>query len=81
MAPDSGVSARRSECTPFVKASGWVLLYYDGALDERQATVITSRFGILSGKKIVRGRENECEQFHRTQQATRGIIFPKSAPF
>ncbi|MBK5292283.1 MAG: DNA-binding protein [Acidobacteriia bacterium] len=42
----------------------WVVLYYDGGLDERQATVITSQHCILSGKRIVRGRESECEQFY-----------------
>ena len=43
----------------------WVVLYYDGGLDERQNTVITSQRGSLSGKRIVRGRENECERFYR----------------
>lgn len=57
----------------------WVVLYYDGGLDERQATVITSQFGSLSGKRIVRGRENECEQFHQTHTAAPGIIPQKSA--
>lgn len=47
----------------------WVVLYYDGGLDERQATVITSQWGGLSGKRIVRGRENECEQLYRTHVA------------
>lgn len=39
----------------------WVILYYDGGLAERQATVITSQRGDLLGKRIVRGREAECE--------------------
>jgi hypothetical protein len=43
----------------------WVILYYDRGRDERQATVITSQRGILSGKRIVRGRENECEAAYR----------------
>ena len=42
----------------------WVVLYYDGGLDERQATVITSHRGSLAGKRIVRGRENECERYY-----------------
>ncbi len=42
----------------------WVVLYYDGGLDERQSTVVTSQGGRLGGKRIVRGRENECEQFY-----------------
>lgn len=51
----------------------WVVLYYDGGSDERQATVITSQRGSLTGKRIVRGRENECEQFYQTRQAAPGI--------
>jgi len=43
----------------------WVILYYDGGLDERQVTVITSQRGRLTGKRIVRGRETECEQFYQ----------------
>jgi DNA polymerase (family X) len=58
----------------------WVVLYYDGGLDERQATVITSQFGSLSGKRIVRGRENECEQYYQVCPDRPGAIcFPKPA--
>jgi len=46
----------------FGRIRDWVVLYYDGGLDERQVTVITSQRGSLSGKRIVRGRERECEQ-------------------
>ena len=42
----------------------WVVLYYDGGLDERQCTVITSQWGKLAGKRIVRGRENDCAEFY-----------------
>ncbi len=42
----------------------WVVLYCDGGPDEHQATVITSQRGPLNGKRIVRGRESECEQFY-----------------
>jgi hypothetical protein len=38
----------------------WVVLYYDGAEGERQCTVITSEFGPLRGRRIVRGRESEA---------------------
>lgn len=44
------------------KTGDWVILYYDGAGGERQSTVITSQFGPLKGKRIVRGREEECAQ-------------------
>lgn len=49
----------------FGKTRDWVVLYYDGGLDERQATVITSQRGSLTGKRIVRGRETECELCYR----------------
>jgi DNA polymerase (family X) len=41
------------------KTRDWVVLYYDGGRGEQQATVITSERGPLTGKRIVRGRENE----------------------
>ena len=40
--------------------SDWVVIYYDGAGGERQCTVITSHYGPLQGRRIVRGRELEC---------------------
>ena len=40
--------------------SDWVVIYYDGAGGERQCTVITSHYGPLQGRRIVRGREREC---------------------
>ena len=45
----------------------WVVLYYDGAFDERQATVITSHRGVLAGKRIVRGREQECLRHYQPE--------------
>ena len=38
----------------------WVVLYFDGGRGERQRTVITAQWGALRGRRIVRGRENEC---------------------
>ncbi|HTS46328.1 MAG TPA: helix-hairpin-helix domain-containing protein [Bryobacteraceae bacterium] len=46
------------------KTGDWVILYYDSSGNERQATVITSQFGALKGKRIVRGREEECAQYY-----------------
>ena len=42
----------------------WVILYHDGAGHGRQYTVITSQHGALRGKRIVRGREEECRVFY-----------------
>jgi DNA polymerase (family 10) len=44
------------------RTGDWVVIYSDGAHGERQFTVITSEFGPLKGRRIVRGREAECDQ-------------------
>jgi len=54
------------------RTNDWVILYYDGAGGERQATVITSRGGALKGKRIVRGREEECARLY-------GFDLPRAA--
>jgi putative hydrolase len=46
----------------------WVVLYHDGGRGERTNTVITARYGSLEGKRIVRGRESECERYYRREQ-------------
>jgi hypothetical protein len=43
----------------------WVVLYVDGAGGERRYTVITARLGVLSGRRVVRGREPECLAYYR----------------
>lgn len=46
----------------------WVVLYWDGDDGgEGQATVVTAReVGPLKGLRVVRGREAECLEYHRT---------------
>lgn len=46
------------------KTFDWVVIYYDGAGRERQCTVITAMYGPLAGRRIVRGREEECKQHY-----------------
>lgn len=46
------------------KTYDWVVIYYDGRGGERQCTVITSAFGPLVGKRIIRGREPECMEHY-----------------
>lgn len=48
------------------KTGDWVVLFFDHGQGERQCTVITSEFGSLKGKRVVRGRERECEDFYKT---------------
>lgn len=47
------------------KSMDWVVIYYDGGWGERQCTVITSSYGPLAGRRIVRGREEECQKHYR----------------
>jgi Holliday junction resolvasome RuvABC DNA-binding subunit len=42
----------------------WVVLYFDGDHGERQHTVVTATSGPLEGRRVVRGRELECEQYY-----------------
>ena len=48
------------------KTRDWVILYYDGERGERQCTVITAHQEPLAGRRIVRGREAECEAFYES---------------
>lgn len=49
------------------KTRDWVVLYFDGRDGEQRCTVITSEFGRLKGRRIVRGREEECEDLYQRQ--------------
>lgn len=43
----------------------WVVIYYaDGEEREHQCTVITAHRGALSGRRIIRGREEECAKYY-----------------
>jgi hypothetical protein len=46
------------------KTYDWVVIFYDGRGGERQCTVITSGFGPLAGRRIIRGREPECLEYY-----------------
>jgi len=56
------------------KTRDWVVLYFDGHDGESRATVITADFGAARGRRIVRGREDECEALYR------GARMPAAAP-
>jgi DNA polymerase (family X) len=51
------------------KTRDWVILYYDDGHGERQCTVITSRQTPFSGKRIVRGREEDCASYYQSHGA------------
>jgi len=43
----------------------WVVLYFDGHRGtERQCTVVTAVRGRLRGRRVVRGREEECQRYY-----------------
>jgi putative hydrolase len=47
----------------------WVILYYDDDHGERQCTVITGHQAPFSGKRIVRGREEDCAAYYQSRGA------------
>lgn len=47
-----------------LKTQDWVVIYLEQQGLERQYTVITSQYGAMRGKRIVRGREAECLQYY-----------------
>jgi len=48
----------------FNQTQDWVILYYDGPAGEHQATIVTCHRGPLKGRRIVRGREEDCERHY-----------------
>ncbi len=48
----------------FGKTHDWVVIYRDDHDGDGQWTVITSQFGKLKGKRIVRGREKDCAEHY-----------------
>lgn len=46
------------------RTSDWVVLFHDGPEGESRQTVVTERQGPLRGRRIVRGREEECARFY-----------------
>jgi hypothetical protein len=51
------------------KTRDWVVLYHDAGDGERQHTVITATRGPLFGRRVVAGRERECEMHYLTPAA------------
>jgi len=49
------------------KTFDWVVLFFDDGEKESQCTIITAEWGILEGRRIVRGRETECLRYYANQ--------------
>ena len=46
------------------KTHDWVVIYEDGISGERLHTVITASHGGMRGRRVIAGREGECERFY-----------------
>jgi hypothetical protein len=46
------------------KVRDWVVIYFESSGVEDQCTVVTEKAGPLKGKRVVRGREEECRDFY-----------------
>lgn len=55
----------------------WVIIFRDDQQAHGQWTVITAQYGRLRGRRLVRGRESECQEFYDVQGAGR---FPTQLP-
>ena len=52
------------------KTKDWVVIYaYRDTEPESQSTIVTERRGSLSGRRVVRGREEECGLYYRAMEA------------
>lgn len=48
------------------KTRDWVILYYDDDHGERQSTVVTGHHPPFVDKRVVRGREADCDSYYRS---------------
>jgi hypothetical protein len=46
----------------------WVVLYYERNGREDQCTVVTETSGPLKGKRVIRGREEECRRYYEEHE-------------
>lgn len=52
------------------KTNDWVVIYYKKDGKERQNTVVTETKGELEGKRVVRGRGSESQDYYKTAAAS-----------
>lgn len=59
----------------------WVVIYRDDPRSHGRWTVITAHFGKLRGRRIVRGREQQCAEYYlRVDEPSTAIPNPTSNP-
>jgi len=49
------------------KTKDWVIIFYDKGMSHGQITVVTEIYGPLKGKRVIRGRENDCKKFYNSK--------------
>lgn len=49
----------------------WVVIYYERDGHEDQCIVVTETSGALKGKRVVRGREDECGRLYAGSSTAR----------
>src|SRR5512140_2870898 len=47
----------------------WVVIFFDGGDAEHRATIVTALKGVLAGRRVVRGREQECIAHYKLSTA------------
>jgi putative hydrolase len=52
----------------------WVVIYRDDGAGDGQWTVVTARFGDLKDRRIVRGREAECQEYYQREESPTGAV-------
>jgi hypothetical protein len=49
----------------------WVVIYFDDGTTSGQRTVVTETRGNLRGRRVVRGREDECRDYYEAEEKLR----------
>lgn len=56
--------ARTGAAHELERTHDWVVICFKRDHTEQQCTVVTARSGPLAGRRVVRGRESECREYH-----------------
>ena len=51
------------------RTNDWVVIYYERDGVEGQCTVVSEHSGALAGRRVIRGREAECERYYSLESA------------
>jgi len=62
------------------KTSDWVIIFYERGQQVGQCTVVTERRGLMTGKRVVRGREAECRSVYFLRPASTQMAWDELPP-